>query len=95
MASGRPRRGGGLYIDIDEFKRINDTLGHLAGDMLLGSIAQRIAAATPAWITAHPGGDEFVVVVAGPADECAASRPPGRSTDALVIPFSRTAGRSG
>src|SRR4029077_6157562 len=76
-----------LYIDVDEFKRINDTLGHLAGDTLLGSIAQRIAAATPTWITAHPGGDEFVVVVAGAGDEGAAEQAARTITDALVIPF--------
>jgi diguanylate cyclase (GGDEF)-like protein len=76
-----------LYIDIDEFKRINDTLGHLAGDELLGRVGQRIAATTALGITARPGGDEFVVVVVGPVDEGAAERVAGAISDALSIPF--------
>jgi predicted signal transduction protein with EAL and GGDEF domain len=61
-----------LYIDVDEFKRINDTLGHLAGDALLERVGQRIAAASSLGVTARPGGDEFIVVVVGPADDGAA-----------------------
>jgi diguanylate cyclase (GGDEF)-like protein len=76
-----------LYIDVDEFKRINDTLGHLAGDELLGRVGQRIAAATSMGVTARPGGDEFVVVIVGPVDEGAAGRVAGAITDALAIPF--------
>jgi diguanylate cyclase (GGDEF)-like protein len=76
-----------LYIDIDEFKRINDTLGHLAGDELLERVGQRIAATTALGITARPGGDEFVVVVVGPVDDGAAERVAGAISDALSIPF--------
>jgi diguanylate cyclase (GGDEF)-like protein len=77
-----------LYIDIDEFKRINDTLGHLAGDALLERVGQRIADATPIGMTARPGGDEFVVIVIGPADEDAAARVAVAITAALAVPFS-------
>ena len=65
-----------LYIDVDEFKLINDTLGHLAGDELLERVAKRIAGAATADATARPGGDEFVVVLEGLADD--ESGRPGR-----------------
>jgi diguanylate cyclase (GGDEF)-like protein len=77
-----------LYIDVDEFKRINDTLGHLAGDALLERVGQRIAAATSIGVTARPGGDEFVVLIVGPIDEGAAERVAAAITDALAVPFS-------
>jgi diguanylate cyclase (GGDEF)-like protein len=77
-----------LYIDVDEFKRINDTLGHLAGDALLERVGQRIGAASSMGVTARPGGDEFVVVVLGPVDDGAAERVAGAITDALAVPFS-------
>ena len=76
-----------LYLDVDEFKRINDTLGHLAGDNLLVRVGHRISGATAIAITARPGGDEFVVLVAGPVDDGAAERVAGSITDALTIPF--------
>jgi diguanylate cyclase (GGDEF)-like protein len=76
-----------LYIDVDEFKRINDTLGHLAGDELLERIGRRIAAATSTGVAARPGGDEFVVIVSGPTDDGAASRIAAAITDALAVPF--------
>jgi diguanylate cyclase (GGDEF)-like protein len=77
-----------LYIDVDEFKRINDTLGHLAGDALLERVGQRIAAATSMDVTARPGGDEFVVLVVGPAEDGVAERVAATITDALTVPFS-------
>ena len=76
-----------LYIDVDEFKRINDTLGHLAGDALLERVGQRIAARASSAVTARPGGDEFVVVVSGPTDDGAAGRVASAITDALTVPF--------
>jgi diguanylate cyclase (GGDEF)-like protein len=85
-AAGQRAGSAVLYIDIDEFKRINDTLGHLAGDALLERVGRRIAAASSSAVTARPGGDEFVVVV-GPADEDAARRVAIAITDALTAPF--------
>ena len=53
-----------LYIDLDDFKTINDTLGHEIGDLLLQEMAQRIAAAIGASdVVARVGGDEFGVVL--------------------------------
>lgn len=55
-----------LYIDIDHFKDINDTFGHLAGDATLETVAERLTAVLPEGsIIGRLAGDEFAVVVPG------------------------------
>lgn len=58
-----------LFIDLDRFKQINDTLGHLAGDELLRTVGERIAQALPeGGAGGRFGGDEFVLLLPGIGD---------------------------
>ncbi len=55
---------GVLFVDLDDFKEVNDTLGHAVGDQLLLAVAQRISSIIGAGSTAaRMGGDEFAILV--------------------------------
>jgi diguanylate cyclase (GGDEF)-like protein/PAS domain S-box-containing protein len=78
-AGGGGNGGGGfalLLLDVDDFKRVNDSLGHDAGDALLCAFGERLRAATRADdFVARLGGDEFAVILNGVtcADEVASA----------------------
>lgn len=65
-AQGDQRLGAVLFIDLDNLKSINDSLGHDSGDELLQSVAQRLRTSVgPYDVVGRLGGDEFVTLVAG------------------------------
>jgi len=74
VIDGGPGPGAVLYCDLDDFKTVNDTLGHAVGDAVLQEVAERIQRATRAGdLVARVGGDELVIVCPGLADADAAS----------------------
>jgi diguanylate cyclase (GGDEF)-like protein/PAS domain S-box-containing protein len=78
---------GVMYIDLDNFKGINDRFGHQTGDDALVSIAERLATAVgTSGISARLGGDEFVVVIEGSTPELAETIAE-RVRTALAVPI--------
>ena len=77
-----------LYIDLDRFKKINDTLGHAAGDALLCEVARRLTAtARGNDVVARLAGDEFVLLIDGVADAQPAVLLAERLLAAFAAPF--------
>ncbi|HEV2013346.1 MAG TPA: EAL domain-containing protein [Candidatus Dormibacteraeota bacterium] len=77
-----------LFLDLDDFKAVNDTLGHDMGDKLLVAVAARIASTLrPGDTVARLGGDEFAVLLKNMEDEKIASRVAERITRQFVTPF--------
>ncbi|GAB1691547.1 putative bifunctional diguanylate cyclase/phosphodiesterase [Krasilnikovia sp. M28-CT-15] len=76
-----------LLIDLDDFKMVNDTMGHAVGDQLLYEVAQRLLRDSGAgFLPARLGGDEFAVLLDVDEPE-AAERAAGRIVAALAVPF--------
>jgi diguanylate cyclase (GGDEF)-like protein/PAS domain S-box-containing protein len=90
LAKARLRRGGSLallFCDLDDFKAVNDSLGHEAGDRLLVEVAQRLRLILrPSDTVARFGGDEFALLCEGVALE-AAERIAERIEEAFSAPF--------
>ncbi|HEX8989363.1 MAG TPA: diguanylate cyclase [Rhodocyclaceae bacterium] len=82
-----------MFLDLDDFKRINDTLGHFAGDELLKLVARRLVACIRTGDTiSRQGGDEFVIVLAEIARPEDAARVAAKVVAAMEPPF-RVAGQ--
>jgi diguanylate cyclase (GGDEF)-like protein len=78
-----------LFLDMDRFKAINDTLGHDAGDELLRNIAERISASVRSSdMVARLGGDEFVVLMEDLPSYAAAAEVGRKIIKATNLPFS-------
>jgi len=78
---------GVLFLDLNDFKRVNDTLGHAAGDMLLKEIAQRMVHCVRPYDTiARIGGDEFAVIVEDIKDPHDCAQVAQKFIDAISIP---------
>jgi len=77
-----------LFVDLDDFKVVNDSLGHEAGDRLLTVVAERLRnVVRPQDVIARFGGDEFTVLLADVADEQEARRVADRMAHALSSPI--------
>ena len=69
-AEGETRLGAVLFIDVDNLKAVNDSLGHDSGDELLQRVGQSLRAAmSPRDVVGRLGGDEFVILVTGDVGE--------------------------
>ncbi|MGH2955710.1 MAG: putative bifunctional diguanylate cyclase/phosphodiesterase [Solirubrobacterales bacterium] len=77
-----------LFLDLDQFKLVNDSLGHAAGDELLASVAPRLEQALrPGDTVARFGGDEFAILAEDVSSERGAIRVAERIAEALTKPF--------
>ena len=77
-----------MFIDLDDFKTVNDSLGHEAGDRVLQEVAQRLLIAVrPTDTVARFGGDEFAVLLEGVVDSAESADAASRILQALEIPM--------
>ena len=75
-----------MCVDLDNFKAVNDTLGHGAGDALLRAIAERLRAFSADFFIARLGGDEFVLMAGLAGDAIAAQVEASRLCEAIARP---------
>lgn len=77
-----------LFLDLDGFKEVNDTLGHDYGDLLLVAVSKRLnSAKRKSDLLARLGGDEFTILISDVVDEKVASRVAKEIHQALRAPF--------
>jgi diguanylate cyclase (GGDEF)-like protein/PAS domain S-box-containing protein len=94
LALARARRTGGavalMFVDLDDFKEVNDRLGHAAGDILLAGVAARLRSVLrDSDLLARQGGDEFLVLLADLTEDptLSAEQVGGKLLSALHEPF--------
>jgi diguanylate cyclase (GGDEF)-like protein len=84
-----------LYVDLDRFKQVNDTLGHPAGDVLIGEVARRLLAQVRPYDTvARIGGDEFAIIQVASENQAATEAMAARIVEDLGRPFDLTGAQS-
>ncbi|HEU5150227.1 MAG TPA: EAL domain-containing protein [Iamia sp.] len=85
---GQGERTALLLMDLDQFKEVNDALGHGVGDRLLVALSHRLETLLRPMFVARLGGDEFAIVLSGPdVDEVAARTTAETVTTAVSAPF--------
>ena len=90
--AGQTSRFAVLFMDLDNFKHVNDSLGHQAGDELLAATGKRLAAAVhEPDVLARWGGDEFILLVEQVDDESGAIEIAERFLDGMNRPFQTSA----
>ena len=87
-ADRRERLVGVMFLDVDRFKDVNDSLGHETGDQLLKAVAERLTAVVRKGDTvARLGGDEFTIILAGMAHVDDAARVAQKILEVFEQPF--------
>lgn len=77
-----------MFLDLDRFKNLNDTMGHVAGDHLLRSVAERLKVAMTPWDTiARLGGDDFVLLLPDIESQADAREVAGKLLKLFQTPF--------
>ncbi len=76
-----------LFLDLDRFKVVNDSVGHLVGDEMLKQAALRLASASAPFLVARLGGDEFAVLIDSLPNHAVATKVAQRLIDALNDPI--------
>jgi diguanylate cyclase (GGDEF)-like protein len=77
-----------FFVDLDNFKTVNDTYGHATGDILIQQVGQRLVETVRSQDTvARLGGDEFAILLPGLADQLAINQLAERTLDAMHTPF--------
>ncbi|HEY4927685.1 MAG TPA: EAL domain-containing protein [Acidimicrobiales bacterium] len=77
-----------FFVDLDNFKTVNDTYGHATGDVLIQQVGQRLVETVRSQDTvARLGGDEFAILLPGLVDQLAINQLAERTLDAMHTPF--------
>jgi diguanylate cyclase (GGDEF)-like protein len=79
---------GAIFLDLDNFKAVNDSLGHAAGDLLLREVAMRLRAnVRDSDTVSRQGGDEFLIIMGGLTDAQAVAATAVKIIDQIAQPF--------